>query len=106
MTIKLSKINHVVALGNARRNIALVLAAIEQGQDVEITVGGWPLEIGDGPELTALLDESAKLARHRLAEADAELAALGVEVDVTAETIVRAYHGGWDEDDEPEQEAA
>lgn len=103
--MKLSTMSKAIGLANDRRELIMLLDSIEEEHEIEITIGGWPIEITD--EMLQLIEATAKTSTQAaLDDVERKLQALGVELDIGRDDYIRHYHGDDGGDDEPEDEAA
>lgn len=103
--MKLSTMSKVIGLANDRRELIMRLDSIDQDHEVEITIGGWPIEITD--EMLQPIAATAKASTQAaLDDVERKLRALGVELDIGRDDYIRHYHGDDGSDDEPDDEAA
>lgn len=94
--MKLSALTQATHLAHERRQLVMLLEAIEDGHDVETVIGGWHAPL---PEhlIEATVAAAQAQAEADLAEVERRLVALGVEIDVERERYVS------DDDPDPDE---
>lgn len=97
--MKMSQINKAVRLINDRRITVCLLDNLAEGEDIEIAVGGYPADVSDAV-LQAVADSAAELGLADLARIEAELVALGIEIDVPRDAYRHTEFPHEDDDDE------
>ncbi len=95
--MKLSTLNQVAILASERRRLVAVLSDIEDGETVQATVCGWDVDVPDDIA-EQLTDRVAKAAAADLDRVEAEISALGVEIDIPR-SVYRRGHGSGPECD-------
>ena len=79
--MKLSNLKRAMQLANERANLLHLLESIEIGEDVEVSIGGWPADVTDGVA-NRIADEAAEFAQSELDRVEQALGSLGVAIDV------------------------
>lgn len=82
--MRMSQLNQTVALSNRRRNLIVLMSAIDEGLEVEVAIGGWPAEVPEDLQ-EQVAGIAAATAASELVEVEARLVALGVEIDIPRE---------------------
>ena len=86
--MKLSKLRRATELANERWQVIQAQDSIEAGENVEVTVGGWPIDLS-GNDAETVCSMLSIAAAQRLEAIEAEMAGLGIEIDVSRDVLRR-----------------
>jgi hypothetical protein len=99
--MRMSDFGKVHRLANKRRHMVMLLSGSEEGDPIEVTVGGWQGDISDSLS-DAIAVEIARHAKAELERIEAELLALGVQIDIPREAYTHRDLPEWETADQDE----